>query len=361
MYPRQYVAYYTDTPPVFDGRLDDPVWQEVGASEPFVDISTATRPEYDTTVKVRWDDTYLYIGAWVQDPAAWANITHACHCISPANQVIYTDNDFEIFVDADGSNAYYKETEINAANATWDLLLNRTYTDGGEENSTRVFGPAGFDMWPPAYSATYCDGALNNPRVPHSYWSVELALPLAKLAADTTASAPPVHGAYWRINFSRVEWATAVVKGAYWKEPSCQSCPVPGTPTEDNWVWSPMGAIAMHQPNLWGFLQFSTAPVNTSVPVPNPQWPLRSVAMALYYAQHAYADAHGAFTSHLPALLPYTPTPWALNGTCTPPPVVTLSAGGTAFNASLTSYDGAFTATITDQRVLYVHPPYIAP
>src|SRR5690242_5939174 len=34
-----------------------------------------------------------------------------------------------------------------------------------------VFGPAGFDMWPPAMSATYTDGQLNNPSVPHSYWS----------------------------------------------------------------------------------------------------------------------------------------------------------------------------------------------
>ena len=33
-------------------------------------------------------------------------------------QVIFHDNDFEIFVDADGSNHNYKEFEMNALNQT---------------------------------------------------------------------------------------------------------------------------------------------------------------------------------------------------------------------------------------------------
>ncbi len=55
------------------------------------------------------------------------------------------DNDFEVFV-GDGSNAFYKEIEMNAAGADWDLCLNKPYIDGGGENSTRVFGPSGFDL-----------------------------------------------------------------------------------------------------------------------------------------------------------------------------------------------------------------------
>ncbi len=63
-------------------------------------------------------------------------------------QVIFHDNDFEIFVDADGSTHYYKETEVNAGAADWDLCLNKPYNDGGYENSSRVFGAQGFDMAP---------------------------------------------------------------------------------------------------------------------------------------------------------------------------------------------------------------------
>ena len=90
----------------------------------------------------------------------WANISHTCHCLNPdqdqvksladaflvvcvliqlsltkkkssiseeedfldqwhvCSQVIFHDNDFEIFVDADGSNHNYKEFEMNALNQT---------------------------------------------------------------------------------------------------------------------------------------------------------------------------------------------------------------------------------------------------
>lgn len=58
---------------------------------------------------------------------------------------------------------------------------------------------------------------------------MELALPLAAYAANTTARVPPADGDLWRINFSRVEWNTTVVNGRYVKT---------GAPCH-NWVWSP--------------------------------------------------------------------------------------------------------------------------
>ena len=38
---------------------------------------------------------------------------------------VFNDNDFEVFIDPDGSTHYYKEFEINALNTTWDLELNK--------------------------------------------------------------------------------------------------------------------------------------------------------------------------------------------------------------------------------------------
>ncbi len=134
--------------------------------------------------------------------------------------------------------------------------------------STRVFGSRGFDMVPPLRSAVHIDGcSLNRPGGACRSWSVEIAFPLARLALNTSAAVPPNEAArMWRINFSRVEWAVRVIDGRYIKQPSCQSCPVPGSAAEDNWVWSPMRAIDMHHPELWGFLQFSYAAVNTTAP-----------------------------------------------------------------------------------------------
>lgn len=240
------MAYKAQTVPVLDGDLSKPFWKDVGFTEEFVDISTSTRPLYETRAKIRWDEKFLYIAAEVVDDAVWANISNTCHCVnSTADQVIYHDNDFEIFVDADGSTHFYKELEMNAANATWELCLNRPYADGGYENSSRVFGEKGWDYDPiigtagTLRTAVAVRGRLNDPNVPASGWSLEAALPLDKLAENTTAVLPPLPGTFWRINFSRVEWAVRVVNGAYVKEPSCQSCPVPGEPNEDNWVWSP--------------------------------------------------------------------------------------------------------------------------
>ena len=210
-YPKQYVAYKVDHDLVIDGSLSDKSWTDVGFTSSFVDISTAILPKFNTRVKLRWDDNFLYVGAQLEDTAVWANISHTCHCVDPnTDQVIFHDNDFELFVDADGSTHYYKEYEMNAANATWDLCLAKPYDDGGGENSTRVYGPQGFDMQPPLHAATAVRGVLNDPNVPANGWSAEIALPLDKLAYNTSAAVPPINATFWRINFSRVEWAVKV-------------------------------------------------------------------------------------------------------------------------------------------------------
>lgn len=145
-------------------------------------------------------------------------------------------------------------------NATWDLQLNRTYDDGGSENSSRVFGPQGWDYALPVgrpstlHSAVHVTGGrANDPATGTQSWSVEVAMPLAKLVENTPATAPPTPGQFWRINFSRVEWAVRVVNGAYQKYPSCQSCLPVGSPSEDKCVVrvggrGPSAATAMIDP-----------------------------------------------------------------------------------------------------------------
>lgn len=61
-------------------------------------------------------------------------------------------------------------------------------------------------------------------------------------------------GDKWRINFSRVHWNVtwSAEQQRYVKEPADQ----PGY----NFVWSPQWQVQMHQPETWGYLQFSTTP-----------------------------------------------------------------------------------------------------
>jgi len=110
----------------------------------------------------------------------------------------------------------------------------------------------------------------------------------------------------------------------------------------------------MHLPEKWGMLQFSDAAVNTTAPIRNPQWTVRSVAMALYYAQHAYADAHnGTFTEDVAALYVFAP-PHTLDGTCSQPPRVKVAPGGATFVAEVPALTGSMVASVTDDRYLTV-------
>lgn len=93
-YPRSYVAYRAPAGAItVDGSLDEAAWAEVAWSEDFVDISTAAVPPLRTRVKIRWDESFLYVGAHLEATQLAANITWCCHCVDPnADQVIFHDN-----------------------------------------------------------------------------------------------------------------------------------------------------------------------------------------------------------------------------------------------------------------------------
>ena len=230
-YPRQYVSYYTDVAPTIDGRPDEELWSEVAWSQPFVDIrgeDYKPQPRFQTQFKARWDPQFLYVAARLQEPQIWANITED-------NQVIFKDNDFEIFVDPASSSHYYKELEINANAATWALCLNKPYANGGYENSSRVYPGKGWGFSGDARFAVHVDGTLNVPSEENRGWTVEIRLPLADLMYNNTEKKPTV-GALWRINFSRVEWQVRAVGGHFEKVPKA---------VEDNWVWSPQVCVVL--------------------------------------------------------------------------------------------------------------------
>ena len=81
-----------------------------------------------------------------------------------------------------------------------------------------------------------------------------MAMPWKILREAAPERKPPQPGDRWRVNFSRVEWQVDVADGRYAKrlKPGSKD-PLP----EDNWVWSPQGAINMHMPERWGYVQFS--------------------------------------------------------------------------------------------------------
>jgi hypothetical protein len=356
-YPRQYVAHRTATPPTLDGKLDDKMWAEVPWTEDAVDIVDALIPSLRTRAKMRFDDHFLYVGAEIQEPHVWANITHTCHCLNKTeDQVICHGSDYEVFTNPDGTNHNYKEFEMNPLNQTWDLLLSVPYSDGGHENSSRVLGPKGWDMQPPLRCATFVNGTVNDPTDVDVGWSTEIALPLAQLAFKNSVSVPPAEGDFWRIDFSRVEYH---VKTVMQPAPHYEMDTSPHHSQPENWIWAPITyAVDMHEPDRWGMLEFTDQPAAAKTPPSrNLEWPAREAAMSFYYAQKNWSHSHnGTFTADVAAVASFVPPMFqgshGFDGACGERSL-SVSADGFYYNASFTQR-GGFTATINEHRFLSV-------
>ena len=286
--PRTYLAPRIRTPIAIDGRIDDQAWSGAAWTTTFVDIEGDRKPapRFQTRAKMAWDDRAFYIGAELEEPEVWGTLTDR-------DAVIFHDNDFEVFIDPDGDTHAYYELEVNALATPWDLLLIKPYRDGG---------PA-INAWDIAKLEVGVDvqGTLNKTADRDRGWSVELALPWSSLKEAAFPHRAPTTGERWRVNFSRVEWQTDVVDGRVVKRMK------PGTSEplpEDNWVWSPQGAVDMHMPERWGYVQFGAGPTALETPPvmidanQRLQWALRQ----LYYRQRDFQRLHQRYAAGLEEL-----------------------------------------------------------
>lgn len=278
--PLGYVCYRAAEPIKIDGKLDDNAWAAAPWSEEFVDIEgdKKPRPRFKTRMKMLWDDAALYIAAEMEEPHVWATLTEH-------DSIIFQDHDFEVFLDPDGDNQNYCELELNAKNTTWDLLLTKPYRDQGRAlNGWEIIG---------LKTAVALDGTLNNQTDTDRGWTVEIAWPWPGLKELTSAAVPPRDGDQWRIDFSRVEWDMETVDGKYQKVKKRR---------EHNWVWSPIGAIDMHRPERWGYMQFSTAKPGTAKFQPDPERGMRDLLQRVYDAQHEHFAKTKTYADSLEAL-----------------------------------------------------------
>jgi hypothetical protein len=281
-HPKGYVCYRAPGPIVIDGDLKDAAWAAAPWTDAFVDIEgdKKPKPRFRTRVKMLWDDDALYIAAELEEPHVWATL-------KDHDSVIFQDNDLEVFLDPDGDTHLYGELELNALNTTWDLLLTKPYRDNGRAiNAWEITG---------LKTAVKIDGTLNDPRDTDRGWSVEIKWPwtglkelVEPLGKPVGIPVPPGDGDQWRINFSRVEWDVEVVNGKYQK--------VKDRP-EHNWVWSQQGAIDMHRPERWGYLQFSTAKPGEAQFRSDPDWDIRAALHRAYYAQFTHRKKHDRYAA----------------------------------------------------------------
>ena len=97
---KHYTSYRAKGPIVVDGYLDEESWQLVPKSPRFEDLEEPGRPAlFDTRAAVLWDDEYLYVGFWLEEPDVRATYT-------TRDSMICEENDVEVFIA--GEDSYYE-------------------------------------------------------------------------------------------------------------------------------------------------------------------------------------------------------------------------------------------------------------
>lgn len=286
--PRHYICYRAPSAPAIDGKLDDAAWRAAPSTDLFVDIEgdSRPRPRFRTRAKMLWDADYFYVAADMEEPDLWGTLTER-------DSIIYNDDDFEVFVDPDGDTQLYCELEVNPLGTVFDLMLPRTYRDGGPP--IIAWDIAGLRL------AVDARGTVNHPGDRDDGWTVEIAIPWKILREAAPGKRPPRPGEQWRVNFSRVEWQVEAKDGRSVKRVDASTGKA--LPA-DNWVWSPQGVVDIHMPERWGYVQFSDvqsgAGIATFVEDPNEsvKWALRR----LYYRQRRFRAANGRYADTLEAL-----------------------------------------------------------
>jgi hypothetical protein len=254
-----YTAYRVPAPLAIDGKLDEESWGLAPRSPRFVDLITGGPTIHDTRAAVLWDDGYLYVGFWVEEPFVEATLTER-------DSLVWTENDIEVFVA--GADSYY-ELELNALGTIYEAFFvwEEGYARSGfskeAEFSRDVPGfkpwngvgftehPRGprlaFFSWdlPGLKSAVAVDGTINDNSDRDRGWTAEIAIPWSGLrwvAAGDGRALPPRDGDTWRMDFSRFN---------KYRE---------AAPARDSggWAWSTHGAWDSHIPELFPYIHFST-------------------------------------------------------------------------------------------------------
>lgn len=240
----QATIYRTIDSIVIDGVLNEASWQQAESLE-LLHTETAALPNERTSLKLLWNDSYLYV-------AFVCNDTRILSTMTERDALLWKEDVVEIFLAAGGLEETfggYVEIEVNPRAAILDLFVLQAQHETALSLPYTTYNLS-------IQAASTVDGILND--TTHSTaqsaaqrsrsWTVEMAIPLKELRRIDKPVLPQ-HGDVWQANFLRLN---------YHRLASANN-PLPDRELS---AWSPTMRPKFHIPERFGRLIFSSKPVS---------------------------------------------------------------------------------------------------
>lgn len=194
-------AAKTIEPMRIDGYLNENIYQTAGKVylKNSADKSIIGDPDYQTSVQVAYDDTYLYVAFHCGDQDIHSSF-------NKRDQYLWKEEAVEVFIDTDGEPDNYVELEVSPKNILYDSYIVDPQNIDVEE--TLKYNLKDIK------TAVVLSGTTENRKDTDRFWAVEMAIPFAEIAEDFHPD--QLAGAEWKINFYRINHDESPIEYMAW-------------------------------------------------------------------------------------------------------------------------------------------------
>ncbi len=181
--PPRYDIKRATTAIAVDGRPDEAAWRNAGAVTLQCPWDAQTGAKQTTTVRLLWDDEFLYAAFTCEDRDIVAH-----H--EKRDDPTYRDDAVELFINPNPKQTSYFGLEMNARATLYDYL------------SVFPHGLVKYYDLRGAKLASHLDGTINLTSDTDQGWTLEVAIPLVNFS-ELMGGRPVVAGTEWSANLNR--------------------------------------------------------------------------------------------------------------------------------------------------------------
>ncbi len=183
---REAVCRWAKTPPVLDGKLDDPAWKDAQVIDRFAAFWSKTALPKTSQAYLVWDDEALYYAAKLTDAELRSFGTER-------NDSLWNGDVFEMFFRPDPAKLPYYEFQANPKSVVFEMF----FPGGHPGLDSKAAAPLG------SKAVAVVDGTLDQPGDTDRSWTVEGRIPWTAFAPT---GGKPRPGATWTFALCRYDY-----------------------------------------------------------------------------------------------------------------------------------------------------------